>query len=129
MGITDMKIPISYALSFPERLHLDLPPLDLSKSDALTFSPPDSERFPCLKLAYQSIEVGETMPAVLNAGNEVAVNAFMDGTIRFTEIPLLIQQVMESHEVKPVRTVEDILKADQWAREKAKVIIERGRMC
>ena len=129
MGITDMKIPISYALSFPERLHLDLPPLDLSKSEALTFSPPDSERFPCLKLAYQSIEIGETMPAVLNAGNEVAVNAFMDGTIRFTEIPLLIQQVMESHEVKPVHTVEDILRADQWAREKTRALLGGRRTC
>jgi 1-deoxy-D-xylulose-5-phosphate reductoisomerase len=129
MGITDMRIPISYALSFPERLGLNLPPLDLSKSEALTFSVPDSERFPCLKLAYQSIEIGETMPAVLNAVNEVAVNAFMDGTIRFTEIPLLIQGVMESHEVKPVHTVEDILKADHWAREKTKALLGGKKPC
>jgi 1-deoxy-D-xylulose-5-phosphate reductoisomerase len=129
MGIADMKIPISYALSFPERLNLNLPPLDLSKSEALTFSPPDSERFPCLKLAYQSIEIGETMPAVLNAVNEVAVNAFMDGAIRFTEMPLLIQQVMESHEVKPVHTVEDILRADQWAREKTRALLGGRKTC
>jgi 1-deoxy-D-xylulose-5-phosphate reductoisomerase len=129
MGIADMKIPISYALSFPERLNLNLPPLDLSKSEALTFSLPDSQRFPCLQLAYQSIEVGETMPAVLNAVNEVAVNAFMDGAIRFTEIPLLIQQVMESHELKPVRTVEDILKADQWAREKTRALLGGRKTC
>jgi 1-deoxy-D-xylulose-5-phosphate reductoisomerase len=128
MGIADMRIPISYALSFPERLNLNLPPLDLSKSEALTFSPPDSERFPCLKLAYQSIEIGETMPAVLNAANEVAVNAFMDGAIRFTEVPLLIRQAMESHEVKPVHTVEDILKADHWARERSKAILEGRRL-
>ena len=129
MGVADMKIPISYALSFPERLNLNLPSLDLSKSEALTFSPPDSERFPCLKLAYQSIEIGETMPAVLNAANEVAVNAFMDGTIRFTEIPLLIQQVMESHGVKPVHTVEDILKADHWARENTKALLGGRKTC
>jgi 1-deoxy-D-xylulose-5-phosphate reductoisomerase len=129
MGIANMKIPISYALSFPERLGLNLPLLDLSKSDALTFSAPDSERFPCLKLAYQSIEIGETMPAVLNAANEVAVNAFMDGVIRFTEIPLLIQGVMESHEVKPVHTVEDILKADHWAREKTKALLGGRKTC
>jgi 1-deoxy-D-xylulose-5-phosphate reductoisomerase len=129
MGITDMRIPISYALSFPERLGLNLPPLDLSKREALTFSAPDSERFPCLKLAYQSIEIGETMPAVLNAVNEVAVNAFMDGAIRFTEIPLLIQGVMESHEVKPVHTVEDILKADHWAREKTKALLGGRKPC
>jgi 1-deoxy-D-xylulose-5-phosphate reductoisomerase len=129
MGITDMRIPISYALSYPERLGLNLPSLDLSKSEALTFSHPDSERFPCLKLAYQSIEIGETMPAVLNAVNEVAVNAFLDGTIRFTEIPLLIRQAMESHEIKPVHTVEDILRADQWAREKTRTLLGGKRPC
>jgi 1-deoxy-D-xylulose-5-phosphate reductoisomerase len=69
------------------------------------------------------------MPAVLNAANEVAVNTFMDGTIRFTEIPLLIQQVMESHEVKPVHTVEDILKADQWAREKTRALLGGRKTC
>lgn len=129
MGITDMKIPISYALSFPERLNLNLSPLDLSKSEALTFSLPDPERFPCLKLAYQSIEIGETMPAILNAANEVAVSAFLEGSLKFTEIPLLLQRVMEEHEVKPVHTIEDILRADHWAREKAKTILERGKLC
>lgn len=124
MGITDMKIPISYALSFPERLHLNLPPLDLSKSGALTFSHPDPGKFPCLKLAYQSIEIGETMPAILNAANEVAVNAFLEGSLRFTEIPILLKRVMEEHEVKPVQTIEDVLKADHWARERSKAMIE-----
>ena len=128
MGIADMRIPISYALAFPERLHLDLPPLDLTQREGLTFLSPDPERFPCLQLAYQSIEIGETMPAVLNAANEVAVHAFLEKTIRFTEIPLLIRRVMEEHETKAVHTVEEVLKADQWAREKAKIILERGRM-
>ncbi len=129
MGITDMKIPISYALSFPERLNLTLPPLDLSKSEALTFSIPDPQRFLCLNLAYQSIERGETAPAVLNAANEVAVSAFLDGSIKFTEIPLLLQKVLEEHEVKPVRTIEDILKADHWARERAKARLEGRSAC
>jgi 1-deoxy-D-xylulose-5-phosphate reductoisomerase len=129
MGIADMKIPISYALSFPERLNLNLPPLDLSKSEALTFSLPDSERFPCLKSAYQSIKIGETMPAVLNAANEVAVSAFLDGSLKFTEIPLFLQRVMEEHEVKPVHTIEDILKADHWARERSKAILEGRKAC
>ena len=129
MGITDMKIPISYALSFPERLNLNLPPLDLSKSEALTFAPPDSQRFPCLQLAYQSIEIGETMPAILNAANEVVVNAFLEGSLKFTEIPLLLQRVMEEHEVKPVHTIEDILKADHWARERAKALLEGRKAC
>ena len=129
MGITDMKIPISYALSFPERLNLSLPSLDLSKSEALTFSTPDPQRFLCLKLAYQSVERGETAPAVLNAANEVAVSAFLNGSIKFTEIPLLLQRVMEEHEVKSVHTIEDILKADHWARERAKAHLEGRKAC
>jgi 1-deoxy-D-xylulose-5-phosphate reductoisomerase len=129
MGIPDMKIPISYALSFPERLHQNLPPLDLSKTEALTFSPPDPQKFPCLKLAYQSIEIGETMPATLNAANEVVVNAFLEGSLKFTEIPLFLQRVMEEHEVKPVHTIEDILRADHWARERAKTLLEGRKAC
>jgi 1-deoxy-D-xylulose-5-phosphate reductoisomerase len=129
MGIADMRVPISYALSFPNRLPLSLPGLDLPQKGGLTFQVPDLDRYPCLKLAYQSIKIGETMPAILNASNEVAVNAFLDGAIKFTEIPLLIQRVMEDHDVKPVHTIEDILKADHWARERAKAIIERGKLC
>jgi 1-deoxy-D-xylulose-5-phosphate reductoisomerase len=129
MGITDMKIPIAYALSFPERLHLNLPSLDLSKREALTFSLPDPGKFPCLKLAYQSIEIGETMPAILNAANEVAVGAFLEGSLKFTEIPLVLKRVMEEHEVKPIHTIEDILKADHWARERSKAILEGRKLC
>ena len=129
MGITDMRIPIAYALSFPQRLRLSLPRLELFQKGGLTFFPPDPERFPCLKLAYRSIEIGETMPAILNAANEVAVNAFMEGSLKFTEIPLLIQRVMEEHEVKSVHTIEDILRTDHWAREKSKAILERGKLC
>jgi 1-deoxy-D-xylulose-5-phosphate reductoisomerase len=129
MGIADMRIPISYALSFPQRMDLKLNSLDLSQVGPLTFFPPDPEKFPCLRLAYQSIEIGETMPAILNAANEAAVNGFLEGSIKFTDIPLLIQRVMEEHELKTVRTIEDILRADQWAREKAKTIIGGKRLC
>jgi len=129
MGIADMRVPISYALSFPQRLPLSLPRLDLFRKGGLTFMAPDLERYPCLRLAYQSIETGETLPAILNAANEISVNAFIDGTIRFTDIPILIRRVMEEHEVKSVHTVEDILKADHWARERANAILERGKVC
>ena len=129
MGIADMRIPISYALSFPQRMNLKLDPLDLPDAGPLTFSLQDPEKFHCLRLAYQSIGIGETLPSVLNAANEVAVNGFLEGWIKFTDIPLLIQRVMEEHEVKTVRTIEDILKADQWAREKAKLIIEGKKPC
>lgn len=128
MGIADMRIPISYALSYPERMNLKLNSLDISQMGPLTFSHPDPEKFPCLRLAYQSIEMGETMPAVLNAANEVAVNGFLEGAIQFTTIPLLIQRVMEEHEIKTVRTIEDILKADQWARERTKTIMEGKKL-
>jgi len=129
MGINDMRIPISYALSFPQRLNLNLPPLDLSQVGALTFLSPDPERFPCLRLAYQSIEIGETMPTILNAANEVSVNAFLEGAIKFTGVPILLQKVMAEHEVKTVRTIEDILRADQWARERSRSIIEGRKLC
>jgi 1-deoxy-D-xylulose-5-phosphate reductoisomerase len=129
MGIADMRIPISYALAFPGRLPLKLPSLDLCKREGLTFFSPDVERFPCLRLAYRSIEIGETMPAVLNAGNEIAVSAFLEGGIRFTEIPVLLERIMQEHEVKPVKALEDILKADHWARERAKGILEGGKLC
>ena len=127
LGISDMRIPISYALSYPKRLRLDLPPLDLFHMDELTFLPPDMERFPCLRLAYRSIEVGETMPAVLNAANEVAVNSFLDESIKFTDIPAMVEAVMGDHQVKNLTTVDDALRADQWAREKAKGLIEERR--
>jgi 1-deoxy-D-xylulose-5-phosphate reductoisomerase len=128
MGIPDMRIPISYALAFPHRLPLNLPPLDFSQRGGLTFFSPDLERFPCLRLAYRSIEIGETMPAILNAANEVAVNAFLGRSLKFTEVPLLLQRVMEEHEVKSVHTIEDILRADQWARERSKALIEGRKL-
>jgi 1-deoxy-D-xylulose-5-phosphate reductoisomerase len=127
MGITDMRIPITYALSYPKRLRLDLPPLDLYHMDGLTFLPPDIERFPCLRLAYRSMEMGETMPAVLNAANEVAVNSFLEEIIKFTNIPEVVEKVMEQHQVRPLRTLDDALRADQWAREKTKELIEEKR--
>ncbi len=129
MGITDMRIPISYALSFPQRLPLRLPRLNLFEKGGLTFLPPDEERYPCLKLAYQSIKIGETMPAILNAADEVAVNAFIEGSLKFTEIPLLVRRVMEEHDVRPIHTIEDILRADHWARERSKAILEGGKLC
>jgi 1-deoxy-D-xylulose-5-phosphate reductoisomerase len=129
MGITDMRVPISYALTFPGRLPLNLPRLNLLQKGELSFFPPDPERFPCLTLAYRSIQIGETMPAVLNAANEIAVSAFLEGSLKFTDLPLLIQQVMNQHEVKPVKTVEDILRADQWGREKSKALLQERSLC
>ena len=123
MGIPDMRIPISYALSYPDRLNLDLPSLDLFQVGELTFFPPDRSRFPALELATRAITMGETMPAVLNAANELAVHAYLSGALRFTEIPTVVERAMEAHKIQKAHTVDDVLRADQWAREKVKEIL------
>jgi 1-deoxy-D-xylulose-5-phosphate reductoisomerase len=129
LSVPDMRIPISYALSYPQRLATDLPGLNLAELNHLTFDPPDFEKFPSLKLAYKALEGGGTLPAVLNAANEVAVEAFIKESVTFTAIPVLIQRVMEEYEVTSAHTIEDILMADHWAREKTKVILEGEKLC
>lgn len=116
LGVPDMKIPIAYALSYPERLPVDAPRLDLFALRSLTFYPPDMETFPCLDLAYRAARIGGTMPAVLNAANEMAVEAFLSGRLGFTDIPKIIGQVMDAHEVLPADAVERVRAADRWAR-------------
>jgi 1-deoxy-D-xylulose-5-phosphate reductoisomerase len=127
LGIPDMRVPISYALAYPERLPLTLPALDLFQVGQLNFEPPDLDRFPCLGLAYQALESGGDMPAVLNAANEVAVAAFLKGTISFPAIARLISQVMAAHAVRPLASLEQVLSVDGWARETAGTIIANQR--
>jgi 1-deoxy-D-xylulose-5-phosphate reductoisomerase len=119
LSVPDMRIPISYALSYPKRLAMDLPSLNLVELNHLTFDPPDFEKFPCLKLAYEALEGGGTLPAVLNAANEVAVEAFLQGKIGLDHIPHVIASTMNGHKAIPLHGVEDALEADQWAKEKA----------
>jgi 1-deoxy-D-xylulose-5-phosphate reductoisomerase len=116
LGIPDMKTPIALALSWPERLPLDLPPLDLCRLGRLHFSEPDTERFPCLALAYRALRAGGTAPAVLNAANEVAVEAFLEQRLGFTAIPRLICAVLDRHEVIAADTLAAVLAADAAAR-------------
>jgi 1-deoxy-D-xylulose-5-phosphate reductoisomerase len=123
LGIPDMKTPIAYALSYPERLPLDLPPLDLCRLGKLHFSAPDSQCFPCLDLAYKAIRLGGTAPAVLNAANELAVDAFLQEQISFLDIPRVIANVMEQHTPVAASGLEPILTADAWARSTAKAVI------
>jgi 1-deoxy-D-xylulose-5-phosphate reductoisomerase len=111
-----MRIPIAYALAYPERLELDLPRLDFFTVQTLTFQEPDLNRFPCLQLAFAACKAGGTMPAVLNAANEVAVQAFLDNRIPFSGIPRLVNQAMEEHALDPAAELEAILEADAWAR-------------
>ena len=117
LGIPDMRIPISYALAFPERLPSTLPSLDLFEVRALDFYPPDPERFPCLRLAFEAARTGGTMPAVLNAANEIAVQAFLDGLIGFLDIPEVIETTMTHHTSVSLKDVAVALDADRWARE------------
>jgi 1-deoxy-D-xylulose-5-phosphate reductoisomerase len=126
LALPDMRGPIAYALSYPDRLDLQLPSLNLSEVGPLSFSPVDAKRFPALGLAYQALEEGRTMPAVLNAANEVAVEAFLQGRLGFLVIPRLIREVMERHRPPQQNCLEDILQAHEWAREEAQKIINRG---
>ncbi|MBL8189820.1 MAG: 1-deoxy-D-xylulose-5-phosphate reductoisomerase [Acidobacteria bacterium] len=116
LGVTDMRHAIQYALTYPERRNSLLPQLDLASLSKLEFFPPDPEKFPCLKLAYRALRAGGTMPAVLNAANEVAVAAFLNEKIKFGDIPRLIQSACDAHELRPAADLETVLNADQWAR-------------
>ena len=124
LGIPDMKTPIAYALSYPERLPLDLPPLDLCRLGQLHFAAPDSQCFPCLGLAYDAIQRGGTTPAVLNAANELAVEAFLQEKVGFLDIPRIIGAVVERHTTSAASSLEQILAADKWARHMAQDIID-----
>ena len=118
LGLPDMRLPIQYALMYPERVDTGLPQLDLTRCGALTFESPDSSRFPALRLARQAMEAGGTMPAVMNAANEAAVGRFLERRLPFTGIMITVEAVMRAHSpVEPSLT--NVLKADQWARARA----------
>ncbi len=123
MGNTDMLIPIAYALSFPERLPLNLPPLDLTTVGELTFYPPDLEKFPCLRLALEAGRVGGTMPVALNAANEVAVYFFLSERLSFQDIPRVIEHTMTKHRPVPAERMDEIMTVDAWARATAEAFI------
>ena len=123
LGLPDMRTPISYAMNYPGRMPLDLPSLDLTEMGTLTFCKPDHDRFPCLSLGYESLRIGGTMPATMNAANEIAVEAFLNGGIRFTDIAGIIRSTMDLHTTKDIESLEDALEADRWAREKAESLV------
>jgi len=124
LSIPDMKGPIAYALSYPQRLKDVIYGLNLEEIGSLTFHKPDNKCFPCLSYAYMTIKSGGTMPAVLNAANEVAVNAFLKGAIGFTDIPAVIKITMDRHIVNPETELDVIMEADRWARKKAEEVIK-----
>jgi 1-deoxy-D-xylulose-5-phosphate reductoisomerase len=127
LGMPDMKGPIAYALSYPERLPDVSPGLDLASIATLTFQEPDRDLFPCLGYAYDALKAGGSMPAVLSAANEVAVRYFLEEKIEFLDVPRILKSVMEAHTPVPFKAVDEVLKADLWARREAETIIaDRG---
>jgi len=123
LGIADMRIPIAYALAYPHRLKGSWEPLDLTQHGELNFLPVEKKRFPALALAYAALNEGGTMPAVLNAANEVAVAAFLAGRIGFREIHRIIDRTMQRHQSKHAKNIDEIVETDRWAREVASACV------
>jgi 1-deoxy-D-xylulose-5-phosphate reductoisomerase len=117
MGVPDMKVPIQYALSYPQRIGNGFDAFDFRKTDRLDFMEPDHDKFQCLGLAYEALSAQGTMPAVLNAANEVVVDHFLNERIRFIDIPKFIENAMQAHSVKHDPDLETVIEADRWARE------------
>ena len=124
MGVPDMKVPISYALTYPNRIANDFEKLDITKIGTLTFEEPDFETFQCLGLAYLAIKTGGTMPAVLNAANEIAVEAFLNGKIGFMDIPNIIKNTMGAYTVKYNYSIDELLQSDEWGRQYAQSLLK-----
>lgn len=121
LGNPDMRTPIAYGLGYPDRLESGVSSLDLLSVGRLDFSPPDQKRFPCLRLAYEALEVGGTAPAILNAANEIAVEAFLAERIGFMDIPVIIESVLSASQVEQVISIEQLVTVDAQARENAKL--------
>jgi 1-deoxy-D-xylulose-5-phosphate reductoisomerase len=117
LGVTDMRLPIQYAFSYPERWCTGLPPLDLARAGRLEFDVPDMDAFPCLRLAYRALAAARSLPVVLNAANEVAVARFLEGRLGFTSIAHVIERTMEAHQMAEVTTLVEVHAVDLWARE------------
>jgi 1-deoxy-D-xylulose-5-phosphate reductoisomerase len=125
LGVTDMRHAIQYALTYPQRYPSALPSLDLTRLSALHFESPDLDRFPCVTLAYRALRAGGTLPAAMNAANETAVQAFLDERICLSDIPRVIEAVMNDHEPRPVINLDIVLDTDRDARREAAAVIDR----
>ena len=124
LGVTDMRLPIQYACSYPDRWDAPLPPLDLTRSGRLDFQEPARDLFPCLGLAYRALRAAASLPCVLNAANEVAVAAFLSGRLGFTSIPRVIEQTLDTHVAGAVDTLAAVRRIDAWARAHATGLID-----
>ena len=119
LGVPDMRTPIAYALAYPDRVDTDVAPFNLVESSPLTFEKPDEKTFVCLRLARQALNEGKSYATVLNAANEIAVYAFLEKNIKFTNIPEIIERTLDAHSPIALRTLEDVLESDRWGREYA----------
>ena len=126
LGYPDMKIPIQYALSYPKRLPNNTKQLNLSEIKTLDFWEPDHERFPCLQYAYDAGKTGGTLPAVLNAANEIAVQGFLDKKISYTDIPKLIKKMMDSHNLISNPSLKEILTIDKEVKQETQKLIDNN---
>jgi 1-deoxy-D-xylulose-5-phosphate reductoisomerase len=124
LGVTDMRLPIQYAFSYPERWPSTLAALDFARLGTLEFLAPDLDRFPCLRLAYDALRAGGTAPVVLNAANEIAVEAFLEGRLPFPGIARVIEDTLAAHDVQHAGTLDDVRAADRWAREHARMLAD-----
>jgi 1-deoxy-D-xylulose-5-phosphate reductoisomerase len=116
LGVTDMRLPIQYACSYPERWTAPAPPLDLTRAGRLEFEAPDYSRFPCLALAFRALRAGGPLSVALNAANEIAVERFLGKTLAFRSIPMVIARTMDACALEPLRTLEDVRRLDRWAK-------------
>lgn len=124
MSNPDMRLPIQYALTYPKRKKSDINPLNLAKTEKLEFLDPDFKKFPCLQLAYHAAKKGYTMPAVLNASNETAVDAFLNKKIKFTDIADIVGKAIKAHKINKQPNIDSFVEADAWARIYSKKIID-----
>lgn len=120
LGNPDMRTPIAHAMGYPERIESGVASLNMFEVAHLDFEKPDFKRFPCLRLAYEALEMGDNMPAVLNAANEIAVESFLEGKMPFTAIPVMIEHVMNTLEQKTIHSLNDVLETDSVARDAAR---------
>jgi 1-deoxy-D-xylulose-5-phosphate reductoisomerase len=127
LGVSDMRLPIQYAFTYPCRLPTPAPRLDLSQIRSLRMESVDFEKFPCLGLAYTAAKVSGTLPTVLSSADEVVVQAFLNQQIRFTDIPVFLKEVMTQHDVTLQPNLDDILAADRWAKSTAHKLIQTRR--
>ena len=127
MGTPDMRIPISYVLAYPDRISNSVKKLELGKVKKLTFVEPDLEKFPCLELAYESLKIKKSAPTILNAANEVAVDAFLSNRIKYLSIPKLVEKTLNKASFSNINSIKDVLEIDKNARHIATSMVISGK--